>query len=49
MSPAGLGDHACFLDQRQRVVAAPLRGGDIGQPDQVRRDAGQQAALPAQP
>jgi hypothetical protein len=47
--PAGLGDRARFLDQRHRIVAAPLRCGDVGQPDQIQGDAGQPADLPPQP
>ena len=44
----GLGDCAGFLDHRQRFVTRALRGGDIGQADQICGDARPEADLPAQ-
>jgi hypothetical protein len=45
----GRRDGARLVDQRQRVVAASLAGGNVGQADQVRGHAWHEPDLPAKP
>ena len=49
LGAAGLGDLGRFLGQRQRVVPAAFRGGDVDQPHQVGGSAGHEPDLPPQP
>ncbi|HET9899082.1 MAG TPA: hypothetical protein VFQ44_29510 [Streptosporangiaceae bacterium] len=41
------GDHGRFVDSGQRFVVVAEAGGDVGEPDKVRRDARGEADLTA--